>query len=280
MACASHHGRTQQRRHHRLTSTARAKSRSNDRTKRENRGGTRQRGRVKRYAQTQPRTDRQTRRSSETHSILRVPETQAPVRSPAEESPSCEDTSTPGTTYMHSGVALQCAKQTSKRAANGGGICSIYCGQKNKGSGLCSIQCGHQSGQLKTPTKTSRNHPKLSFLLRFRTRQAARTSSRKQQRKILHKTHKANPSKTHENHKNEGFYSPQTGQSQGHLAAVASPTAAIPQSAPVNKKRTPPSQSGQNSRNGRWPLACFAHCGVGVRSACARPPLSLCSRCR
>ena len=36
--------------------------------------------------------------------------------------------------------------------------------------------------------------------------------------------------------------------------------AAIPQSAPVNKKRTPPSQSGQNSRNGRWPLACFAHC--------------------
>jgi hypothetical protein len=40
-ACASHHGRTQQRRHRRLTSTAQAKSRWNDRTKRENRGGTR-----------------------------------------------------------------------------------------------------------------------------------------------------------------------------------------------------------------------------------------------
>ena len=39
----------------RLTSTARAKSRSNDRTKRENRRGTRQRGRVERHAQTQPR---------------------------------------------------------------------------------------------------------------------------------------------------------------------------------------------------------------------------------
>ena len=34
--------------------------------------------------------------------------------------------------------------------------------------------------------------------------------------------------------------SPQTGRSQGHLAAVASPAAAIPQSALVKKKRTPP----------------------------------------
>ena len=70
VACASHHGRTQQRRHRRLTPTARAKSRLNDRTKRENRGGTRQRGRVERYAQTQPRTDHQTQRSSETHNTL------------------------------------------------------------------------------------------------------------------------------------------------------------------------------------------------------------------
>ena len=65
MACASRHGRTQHEKT-RLTSTARAKSRSNDRTKRENRRGTRQRGRVERHAHTQPRTDHQTRRSSET----------------------------------------------------------------------------------------------------------------------------------------------------------------------------------------------------------------------
>jgi len=83
VACASRHGRTQHEKT-RLTSTARAKSRSNDRTKRENRRGTRQRGRVERHAHTQPRTDHQTRRSSETQNPVssggRRPRARAPAK--------------------------------------------------------------------------------------------------------------------------------------------------------------------------------------------------------
>ena len=77
---------------------------TNDRTKRENRDGTRQRGRVERYAQTQQRreqrTDHQTRKFSKTHKILRVPEIQeAPVPSPAagESPPARARASSPGT---------------------------------------------------------------------------------------------------------------------------------------------------------------------------------------
>ena len=105
--------------------------------------------------------------------------------------------------------------------------------------------------------KQAETNPNCHFKLRFRTRQVARPSSREQQRIILHNTHKT-PAKHTKNHKNEGFHSPQTGQSQGHRAAVASPAAAIRQSAhnSQRKKRSPPSQCGQNTRNGRWPLAC------------------------
>ena len=50
-----------------VTSITRAKSRSNERTERENRGWTWQRSRVDKHAQTQPQTDHQTRRTYETH---------------------------------------------------------------------------------------------------------------------------------------------------------------------------------------------------------------------
>ena len=139
--------------------------------------------------------------------------------------------------------------------------------KKKQGSGLCSIQCGHQSGQLKNTGQNQLKPAQIAILAPF----PHNTSSPPflQSRTIaqnLTQTH-TNPSKTHKKSQNEGFYSTQTGQSQGHLAAVALPDAAIPQSAPVNKKRPPPSQSGQNSRNGRWPLACFAHCPIGSMSS-------------
>ena len=52
---------------------------------------------------------------------------------------------------------------------------------------------------------------------------------------------------------NEGFYSKQTSQSQGPLAAVASPAAAIPQSDPVNKSGPPPPIS-ERPKQPEWPL--------------------------
>ena len=57
------------------------------------------------------------------------------------------------------------------------------------------------------------------------------------------------------NHKNEGFYSPQTGQSQGHLAAVALHLAGCGHSAVRSHEQKADPPISERPKQPEWPLA-------------------------
>ena len=110
-------------------------------------------------------------------------------------------------------------------------------------SGLCSIGSGHQNGQLKTPTQTSRNQPKLPNLaLRFHTtRKRARPPNYKQQRKIASQNTQKKQQNSQKPPKKMDITTPDTnrpiaGPPSGHDREGS---AAIRQSGPA-KKNGPP----------------------------------------
>ena len=115
--------------------------------------------------------------------------------------------------------------------------------KENKEAAFAQSSAATKAATYKTPTQTSRNQPKLLVLLVFAQDKQPALPLTNNSAKICTKHTKLQQNPQKITPKKEGcpLYSTQTGQSQGHLAAVAvaSPAAVIRQSAPKNKSGPP-----------------------------------------